>query len=168
MRDCTYIAADFDHDKAAVDRIMELNALGYINIKSAHDLQQSRDSSLACSIKQSLKSRMDNSKQFILIVGDQTNTVTKGGCQLCQSYNSYTSHCARGGNVDTRSFIKYECDKAVEASIKIVVLYFSLDVDHDLCPEAVRWKGIHKRMIFRGNDGQLYWDNQGIADAINA
>lgn len=167
MRDCTYIAADFDHDKPAVDILYWMRENGYLNFKDAHDLQQSNDDSYACSIKKSLKFRMDNSNRFILIVGYHTDTVSKGGCQLCESYNSYTSHCARNGNIDYRSFIKFECDKAVEANIKIVVLYKSLEIDRDLCPEAVRWKGTHKQMWYRDNNDQLKWDIRGIANAVN-
>ena len=48
MRDCTYIAADFDHDKPAVDTLYWMRSHGYIRFKDAHDLQQSNDSSLAC------------------------------------------------------------------------------------------------------------------------
>lgn len=55
MRDCTYIAADFDHDKEAVNVIYQMKSKGYIVLKDAHQLQQSNDSSLACSIKNRLK-----------------------------------------------------------------------------------------------------------------
>ena len=166
MRIYTYIAADFDHDKPAVDTLYWMRSHGYIRFKDAHDLQQSNDSSLACSIKKSLKMRMDNSYKFVLIVGSHTDSVTKGGCQLCSSYNSYTGSCARGNAIDYRSFVKYECDKAVEDGIKIVVLYNSGIVNRNLCPEAVRWKGTHRQMWYRGSDGQNYWDYNGIAQAI--
>ena len=85
---------------------------------------------------------------------------------MCSSYNSYTGYCARGNAIDYRSFVKYECDKAVEARIKIVVLYNSGVVNRNLCPEAVRWKGTHRQMWYRGSDGQNYWDYNGIAQAI--
>ena len=166
MRYCTYIAADFDHDKSAVDVLYWMRLHGYLQFTDAHDLQQSSDSSLACSIKKSLKYRMDNSYKFVLIVGSHTDSVTKGGCQLCPSYRSNNYSCARGNPVDYRSFIKYECDKAVEAGIKIIVLYNSGTVNRDLCPEAVRLQGIHRQMWYRGSDGQNYWDYDGIAHAI--
>ena len=133
-RDKTYIAADFDHDKDAVDILHEWNDRDYctLNFKDAHELQQSYDSSLPCSIKASLKKRMDASKTFVLIVGDYTDSVTKGGCQHCSSYNSWSKYCMRGHSVDYRSFIKYECEIAVEAGIRIVVLYNSTAVTN-LC-----------------------------------
>ena len=169
MRDRTYIAADFDHDKSAVDHLYWLKKNGYLHFLDAHELQHSNDTSLPCSIKKSLKYRMDNSRKFILIVGNQTNSVTKGGCQLCGSYNSHTGACARGYWVDYRSYIKYECDIAVaamSAGMKIVVLYNSGIVNRDLCPESVRWIGIHRQMWYRGADGNNYWDDEGIVQAI--
>ena len=166
MRDCTYIAADFDHDKKAVDVLYQMKSKGYIVLKDAHQLQQSNDSSLACSIKKSLKVRMDSSYKFVLIVGNHTDTVSKGGCQLCSSYNSYTSSCARGHSVDYRSFIKYECDMAVKAGIKIVVLYNNFKIDKTLCPEAVRYIGTHCQMWYIGADGKYYWDYNRIARAM--
>lgn len=78
---------------------------------------------------------MDASKTFVLIVGSSTDSITKGWCQYCNSYNSWTRACARGYCVDTRSFIKYECDKAVEAGINIIVLYNSTCVDRSKSPD---------------------------------
>lgn len=164
----TYIAADFDHDKDAVEILHQWNDSDHwsLHFKDAHELQQSYDTSLPCSIKSSLKYRMDASKTFILIVGDHTNTVTKGGCQLCSSYNSWTRSCARIHPIDYRSYIKYECDIAVNAGIKIVVLYNKTTVDKSLCPNAVKNRGTHQRMYYKGLDGKYYWDYKGIKEAI--
>ena len=164
----TYIAADFDNDKEAVDILHKWNDSKYWNLhfKDAHELQQSYDSSLYCSIKKSLKMRLDASKTFILIVGDKTNCVTKGGCQNCKSYNSWTRSCVNSRSVDYRSYIRYECDEAVKAGIKIVVLYNKTQVDKSLCPEVIKNIGTHQRMYFRGTDGNYYWDYQGIKKAI--
>lgn len=144
MRDYTYIAGDFDHDKSAVDCLYWMNDNGFLSFKDAHDIQQSYDSSLPCSIKKSLRHRLENSYKFILIVGDHTDTVSKGGCQLCRSYNSYGRYCARFYTVDYRSFVKFECDKAVSDNLAIVVLYNSYKINRNLCPESVRWKGTHQ------------------------
>ena len=165
----TYIAADFDHDKYAVDQLHKWNDSKYwsLSFTDAHDLQTSNDSSLYCSIKSSLKYRMDGSKTFVLIVGDHTNTVTKGGCQYCDSYNSHTSACAKGKSVDYRSYIKYECDQAVEAGIKIIVLYKSTKIDKSKCPEAVRNIGTHATMEYY-EDGKLYWDYQSVKKAFDS
>lgn len=165
----TYIAGDWDHDKDAVDQLHKWNDSNYwsLSFTDAHDLTSARDGSLNCSIKASLKKRMDISKRFVLIVGDHTNSVTAGSCSWCGSYNSYTSHCARGYSIDRRSYIKYECDNAVEAGIEIVVLYKSAKVDRNKCPDAVRWKGTHIPMAYEGENGCLYWDYQSVKKAFS-
>lgn len=165
----TYIAGDWDHDKDAVDKLHQWNDSNYWNLSftDAHDLMQARDSSLNCSIKASLKQRMDASKRFVLIVGNNTNTVTAGSCQWCASYNSYTGSCAKNRSVDYRGYIKYECDKAVEAKIKIIVLYNGIYVNRAKCPEAVRNLGVHATMRYLGNDGRAYWDYTSVKNAFD-
>lgn len=164
----TYIAGDWDNDRDAVDQLYRWNnnKLLSLSFTDAHDLTSSNDGSLNCSIKSSLKKRMDASKTFVLIVGNKTNTVTAGGCQLCGSYNSYTYSCSRGHHVDYRSYIKYECDKALEAGIKIVVLYNDTIVSKSKCHEAVRYTGTHVAMVYRGHDGKYYWDYNAVKKAI--
>lgn len=163
----TYIAADWDGDRDAVDQLHKWNDSDYwgLSFTDAHNLQQSRDSSLPCSIKSSLKERMDHSKRFVLIVGDSTDTVTKGSCRYCGSYNAWTSNCARMHSVDYRSYIKYECDKAMEADIDIVVLYNNTRVDRSKCPEAVRYHGNHVAMMYY-RDGKYYWDYPAVKKAL--
>lgn len=165
----TYIAGDWDTDKDAVDVLHMWNDDKDLDLTftDAHDLTSSRDSSLNCTIKSSLKSRMNASKAFVLIVGAHTASITAGGCQLCKSYNSYTGHCARGYGVDFRSFIKFECENAVEAGIKIIVLYKDTRVDRDKCPQAVRFLGTHATMVYAGTDGKYYWDYESVENALN-
>jgi hypothetical protein len=145
----TYIAADFDSDRDIVDLLCKWNndnryGLQFSNV---HEMTNSRDTSLYCSIKKSLKSRMDISKTFILIVGAKTNSVTKGACHCCSDYISWVrgAYCQRSryNVIDNRSYIKYECDMAIKAGIKIVVLYKSSIVNKYLCPDAIRDKGKH-------------------------
>lgn len=166
MRRFTYIAADFDHDQNAVDHLHWMKDHGLISFLDAHELHQSSDSSLPCSIKKSLKQRMDSSYKFILVVGSQTDAVTKGGCQLCGSYNSYTRSCARGHSIDYRSYVKYECDIAVESDLQVVVLYNDTFVDRSVCPAAVRHRGTHRKMQYRDASGTLRWDDASIIQAI--
>ena len=163
----TYIAADWDGDRDVVEQLHKWNDSNYwgLSFPDAHDLQQSRDSSLPCSIKSSLKKRMDGSKRFVLIVGDATDTVTKGSCQYCGSYDSGTSSCDRLHSIDYRSYIKYECDKAVEAGIDIVVLYNSARVTRSKCPLKVRFEGNHVPMKCL-KDGVLKWDYDAVKKAL--
>lgn len=166
----TYIAADWDHDKNAVDHIHKWNDSKYwsLSFSDAHELTSARDSSLNCSIKRSLKTRIDASKTFVLIVGEHTNTVTAGSCTWCNSYNSWTHACAKGYAVNYKSYIKYECAKAVEARIKIIVLYNSLAVDRSKCPEDIRYRGKHVAMIYKDHDGKLYWHYDSVKAAFEA
>ena len=81
------------------------------------------------------------------------------------SYNNWGKYCARGHSLDYRSYIEYECDKAVEAGIKIVVLYNAGRVDKNKCPQALRNCGNHIPM-WLWKDGQYHWDYQAIKNAI--
>ena len=164
----TYIAGDWDNDSDAVEQLRKWNESDHwsLSFTDAHDLMSARDNSLNCLIKSSLKKRMDASKTFVLIVGDHTNTVTAGGCQYCSNYNAVSAKCSKGYSVDYRSYIKYECDKAVEAGIKLIVLYKSTTINKNKCPESVRYKGNHATMIYKGDDGKYYWDYQSVKDAF--
>jgi hypothetical protein len=141
----TYIAADWDGDSDAIEQLYKWKNSKYwsLDFHDAHDLTQARDSSLNCSIKSSLATRLDASKTFVLIVGSSTKTVRNGSCQYCGSKNSYLNYCARGYSVDNRSYIEYECEKAVRDGLNIVVLYNATTVDKSKCPDAVKYVGTH-------------------------
>ena len=67
--------------------------------------------------------------------------------------------------MDTRSYIDFECEKAIRDGLKIIVLYKSTVVDRFKCPEMVRNYGIHVPMEKRiGNT--LYWDYDTVRNAI--
>lgn len=163
----TYIAADWTGDKDAVDKLYEWNNNSRLSLSftDAHDLTQARDSSLNCSIKASLKMRLDASKTFVLIVGNQTKTIRNGSCQYCNSYSSWTKACVRGHSVDYRSYIEYECEMAIKAGIKIVVLYSATHVDKTKCPDVIKNYGNHVAMCYREN-GNVYWDYQAVKAAL--
>ena len=163
----TYIAADWSGDYDAVERLHKWNNSKYwsLSFTDAHDLMQARDNSLNCSIKSSLGKRLDVSKTFILIVGNNTRPVRSGSCQYCKSYNSYTCTCTRGYNVDYRSYIEYECEKAVKDRLKIVVLYNGARVNKSKCPDIIKNIGTHVAMQYY-ESGQYYWNYQAIKNAI--
>ena len=164
----TYIAGDWTGDSNLIQQIYKWNnsERWALDFDDAHDLTQARDDSLPCTVKRSLATRLDASKTFVLIVGSQTKKLTKGGCQLCGSYNAYGKYCARGRYVDYRSYIDYECEKAAGDGLRIVVIYNALTVNRSLCPEAVQYKGQHLAAMYRGSDGRLYWDYKAIKQAI--
>jgi len=163
----TYIAADWDGDKDAVEQLHKWNNSDYwsLSFTDAHELTQARDSSLSCSIKSSLSARLDASKTFVLIVGNATKKVRSGSCQYCASYNSWTEHCARRYNEDYRSYIEYECDKAVRDNLRIVVLYNAATVNKAFCPDVVKNVGVHTAMLCYEN-GNYYWDYRSVASAL--
>lgn len=164
----TYIAGDWDHDFDAVEQIYKWKDGNKwsLDFHDAHATKQARDTSLPCSIKKSLKSRLDISKVFVLIVGDHTNAITKGSCHLCYSYHNYIGYCTRGHSVDRRSFVGYECDIAVEQDLDIIVLYNDTKVDKDKCPTVLRNRGKHVAMVYKGTDGKQYWDYQAVKSAF--
>jgi hypothetical protein len=163
----TYIAADWDGDHDAVEQLHKWNDSNYwsLSFPDAHELEQSRDTSKACSIKKSLKDRMDHSNRFVLIVGDHTKALTKGKCWLCPSYDSRAHYCHRGHSVDNRSFIEFECEEAVRADIKVVVLYNDTEADKSKCPEILRDLGRHVAMVSY-KDGNFYWDYQKVKQVL--
>lgn len=166
----TYIAADWDSDSDAVEQLHKWNDSNYwsLSFSDAHDLKQAKDSSLNCSIKASLRNRLEASKTFILIVGTNTKTVKAGSCQYCPRYNSIWQYCTTQTNsVDFRSYIEFECEKAVKDGLKIIVLYKSCTVDKSRCPNAVKYLGTHIPMWYRLN-GSTYWDYQGVKKAIES
>ncbi len=164
----TYVAGDWEHDKNAVDQLYKWNddSRYGLSFSNAHDLTQARDSSLNCSIKRSLAERLNNSKTFVLIVGDYTKNLRSGGCQLCASYNSWTKSCARGNSVDYRSYVEYECEKAVNDGLNIIVLYNSTICDKEKCPAILRNRGIHRKMQ-KWENGIRYWDYKSVKEAFD-
>ena len=164
-----YLAAEWDGDKDLIDQIHKWKDSDFysLDFSDAHDLTQARDTSLPCSIKKSLALRMSGAKKFLLIVGEHTNTVTKGSCQYC-SYNTEYGICAKElRSSDYRSFIKYECEKAVKDGLDIIVLYNSYEVNRSKCPEAVRYKGKHLA-AYHYENWTKKWNYLDIKNAINA
>ncbi|MDE5607066.1 MAG: molecular chaperone Tir [Bacteroidales bacterium] len=164
----TYVAGDWDGDKNAIDQLYKWNESERygLSFSDAHDLTQARDSSLNCSIKKSLAERLNSSKTFVLIVGNKTIDLRAGGCHFCNSYDSWYKVCERGHSVDYRSYIEYECEKAVDDGLNIIVLYNSISCAKWKCPEAVRNRGIHKPMQ-KTENGIRYWDYQSVKSAFD-
>lgn len=154
----TYIAADWDGDKDAINKLHEWNKSNFysLNFVDVHDIIQSRDTSLPCSIKQSLSERMDMCKTFVFIVGDETDSKQKGKCRYCPKYYS----CYRSS--DSKSFLDFEIDKAIRDGLRIVVLYNSSYVyRYTRCPEALRNRGVHVAM-----KTSYGWNYQEVKNAV--
>ena len=163
----TYIAGDWTGDQDLIAKLFEWNNRDDLKLHfiDAHELTQARDTSLYCSIKKSLSGRLDASKTFVLIVGAQTSSLTKGSCQYCSSYDPYHSSCHRGGSVDYRSYIQYECEKAKRDNLKILVIYNYATVIKSKCPETLRNIGVHINGLYC-RDGKYYWNYPEIKKAL--
>lgn len=163
----TYIAADWTNDYDAVERLHKWNNSDYLSLSfsDAHDLKQANDSSLNCSIKRSLKERLDASKTFVLIVGEETARLTAGACRYCPRYSGFWKSCSSNYPVDHRSYIEYECEKTIEANMKIVVLYKSKTIERVKCPSCIRYVGQHVPVYCIKNGG-LSWNYSAVKDAL--
>lgn len=178
----TYIAGDWDGDSDAIRQLYYWKENNYYSFDfvDVHSFMQSSDSSLPCSIKKSLRERLNITKCFVLVVGPHTDTVTKGSCQFCKKYDSSEglklyglNQCSSNGNIDYRSFIRFECEMALKDYLfndlkKIVILYNSIDVDKSKCPECLRNVNglVHIPMKNYNYLGQIVWNYQKIKNAI--
>lgn len=177
----TYIAGDWTGDKAAIDKLHEWNEgrKWGLTFKDVHSETQSSDSSLNCSIKASLRKRMKICKKFVLVVGSDTDSLRSGACYNCCFYNRPTLYtprptCSLNHCIDNRSYIQYECDMAKydydNDDIEIVVLYNSVNVNRNLCPEPLRWIGTHAPMKKKVTDFYGFthydWDYESVKNAI--
>lgn len=164
----TYIAGDWTGDRDLIDELYKWNDSDYwaLHFADAHDLTQARDSSLYCSVKRSLLERLKVSKTFVLVVGEQTNRLTKGGCQYCKSYNRWNRSCARGYLCDHGSYIEYECEIAKLYGMRIVIIYNFSCVRKDKCPKIFRDRGIHVNGYCDVNGEKKYWNYSEIKRAI--
>lgn len=169
----TYIAGDWTGDHDVISKLYEWknNSRLILDFVDAHEYTQASDNDLFCSIKFSLRSRLNISKTFVLIVGKQTKTLTKGSCQFCPSYSSFHSRCYRGKNVDYRSYIEYECQMAVKdyndgLLKKIVIIYNYANIDKSKCPDCIKNYGKHIVMYYRANDGKEYWNYDEIKETL--
>lgn len=178
-RTCTYIAGDWTGDSDLIEKLHEWNKSDNLGLSfvDVHDLTQSRDTSKPCSIKQSLRGRLNISKTFVLIVGKGTVNLTKGGCRYCSNYVNngiFAPYCKTGGQIDNRSFIDYECEMALkdfnEGKIKKMIVIYNgcISSMSSRCPSILRnVEGI----TYLGSDcyngkGERCWNYAAIKKAI--
>lgn len=161
----TYLAADWEHDSNIIEQLRCWNNSDHwsIHFTDAHDLTSARDSSLNCTIKESLRERLRASKRFVLIVSDYTNTRRAGSCVYCDSYNSRVCTCRRGHRICFDSYLDYECRKAIEMDLEIIVLYVGARVNRNNCPEALKNIGLHIP-VYTGTNRN--WNYIAIRDAF--
>lgn len=162
----TYIAADWDNDKEAVDILTKWNKSNHwgLSFGDAHELSKClSDDTNNCNIKKNCSQNLDHSKHFVLIIGEKTKSLRAGYCSYCKSFR-YCSYTYK----TNKSFIEFECDYAKRNKLPIIILYNSTYVDKRKCIDSVKDIAIcHVPMIYRGTDNQLYWDYYGIKAAFD-
>ena len=175
----TYIAADWTEDRDLIDALYSWNenenlSLHFVNV---HDLTDSDDGSLNCSIKKNLRLRMNVSKTFVLIVGKKTKSLRSGACYKCAHYSAgnilidIKPSCTKGFTVNNQSYVDYECSMALRdynaGDLKnIIVIYNGLtEPDKSLCPDVLKNVGVHigSDIII---DGEHKWAYGRIKEAI--
>jgi len=176
----TYIAGEWDGDSDAIEQLYRWNEGDKWNLHfvDSHGYRQCYDSSMPCTIKNSLSERMSRSKTYVLVVGNNTKTTRKGSCfyHNCGNkwYNyflgQYTCQVV-GKTYSTESFIDYECRLAYNAwrngLMKIVVLYNAASKDKSKCPDILRSIGTHAEMkSFNAYYGRYMYDYQKVRKAI--
>lgn len=115
-RNKTYVAFDGDNDirSYSMMKAWKQNDNTDFNFHDAHSLRQARDTSTEDSIKRSLRERMNNSKVFILLVGQNTKNLYR--------------------------FVRWEIDLALSMNLPIIVVNLNQRRSHDnfLCPPILR------------------------------
>lgn len=179
----TYVAGDWDGDNDAIEQLETWNegkkwSLHFYNV---HKVTQSKDSTRNCNIKNSLWTRMSKSSKFILVVGSNTRNLRSGSCSVCPFYVAPSifsfapeSKCMFNDIIDNRSFVAYEVDLALQAlktrDMKIVVLYNSVNINEDWCPNPLKGVGTHATLKKRVRDAcgnwHFDWDYDSVKQAI--
>ena len=176
----TYIAGEWDGDNDAINQLYKWNEgdKWRLHFRDVHKKKQCYDSSMPCTIKSSLRERMNDSKIFVLVVGNNTASTRKGSCAYHNCANkqyNYTNGqntcTVLGKTYSTQSFIDYECQLAYKAylngKMKIVVLYNAASINKNKCPEILKGIGTHKEMKSYSNVWESYmYDYSKVKTAI--
>lgn len=115
-RNKTYVAFDGDTDMKYYNMLKAWKSNEKISFDfyDAHSLNTARDTSLTESIKKQLRERFDNTKLFLLLVGEKTSA--------------------------NRKLIPWEIDQAITREIPIVVANINgkRQLDNERCPAQLR------------------------------
>ncbi|MDR0644746.1 MAG: TIR domain-containing protein [Treponema sp.] len=156
-RNKTYVAFDGDSDIRYYNlmKAWKQNDNTDFNFYDAHDLNTALDTSSEETIKRRLRERMENSKIFVLLVGNNTKNLRK-------------------------PYVRYEIDHAINYyKIPIVVVNLNglKECDSNLCPPAARdalsihipfgqkilqyaldnWTSEHYTHVNKGENGAYYY-----------
>ncbi len=115
-RNKTYVAFDGDHDMKYYNimKAWKQSDRTDFNFYDAHDLNNALDTSKEETIKAKLRERMDNSKVFVLLVGEHTRYLYK--------------------------FVRWEIEEALERDLPIIVVNLNQkrELDSERCPSLAK------------------------------
>lgn len=113
-RNKTYVAFDGDNDIKyyLLMKAWKQTDESAFNFYDAHDINTARDSSQEESIKKQLRTRMENSKVFVLLIGEYTRYL--------------------------RKFVKWEIETAIKLDLPIIAVNLNGSKSKDsLCPSSL-------------------------------
>ncbi len=135
-----YVAFDGDND-IRYYRLMQAwkqSDHSTFNFFDAHDINNLRNWSSEETIKKKLKERLNNSKVFILLIGEQTRFHYK--------------------------FVKWEIEKAIDLNLPIICVNINgqRSLDSNLCPPVLRGKlalhiSFNAKIIEKAMENWEYW-----------
>src|SRR5699024_5676730 len=112
-RNKTYVAFDGDNDIRYYQLMKAWRQTDNttFNFYDAHDINYARDTSLESSIKRQLRIRMDNTKVFVLLIGEKTRYL--------------------------RKFVKWEIETALRLNLPIIAVNLNGQKKSDIfCPSS--------------------------------
>lgn len=138
-RNKVYVAFDGDNDMRYYDLMRAWSVKDEFDFNDAHDLHSARDSSTEESIKKSLMDRFNNSKLFILLVGEHTKYLTK--------------------------FVKWEIEVAIRLKLPIVAVNLNKSRQEDDLLPAVLRSELHMVVAYDEDIMKYAMENWPIEDA---
>ena len=157
-RNKTYVCFDGDTDMHYYRLMCAWKQNDGINFDfyNVHDINSARDTSTEESIKRQLKERLNNTKVFVVLIGEKTRYLTK--------------------------FVKWEMEQALSMGLPIIAVNLNglRSQDTDRCPPAIRdklaihvsfnaaimqyalenWPDSHYRYVSEGKTGPFHYTQE--------
>jgi MTH538 TIR-like domain (DUF1863) len=115
-RNKTYVGFDADTDMRSYRLMQAWKGNEHIDFDfyNVHDINSNPNLTSEVNIKKQLRERFENTKNFVLLVGEKTK-------------NLYT-------------YVRWEIDQAIERKIPIIVVNLNMErkIDEKLCPPIIR------------------------------
>lgn len=162
-RNKTYVAFDGDNDIRYYQLMKAWRQTDNttFNFYDAHDINYARDTSLEYSIKRQLRIRMDNTKVFVLLIGEKTRYL--------------------------RKFVKWEIETALRLNLPIIAVNLNGQKKSDIfCPSSLdnelaifipygkrimqyaleNWPNSHYKYLKEGRSGHYYYTDSTYRNLI--